>query len=69
MYYYTLLEKHKCDIYEKWNIMNSVIGRARDKTSISDTFIIDDTRENKATYFKLIMCLYIHTYMHTYIHM
>ena len=31
MYYYTLLEKHKGDIRKTWNIMNSVIGRVRDK--------------------------------------
>ena len=58
MYYYTLLEKHKGDIRNTWNIMNSVIGRARDKTSISDTFIINDKRENSEKIISNSFCDY-----------
>ena len=34
MYYYTLLEKHKCGIYKTLNIRNSVIGRAQDDKTV-----------------------------------
>ena len=45
-YYRNLLEKHQSDIRKTWNIMNSVIGRTRDKSSIPDTFMINNKSES-----------------------
>ena len=43
-YYRNLLEKHQSDIRKTWNIMNSVIGRTRDKSSILNTFMINNKK-------------------------
>ena len=45
-YYRNLLEKHQSYIRKTWNIMNSVIGRTRDKSSIPDTFMINNKSES-----------------------
>ncbi len=44
-YYHGLLETHKNDIRKTWNIMNSIIGRTRNKTSIPSTFIVNGREE------------------------
>ncbi len=40
-----MLETHKNDIRKTWNIMNSIIGRTRNKTSIPSTFIVNGREE------------------------
>lgn len=57
-YYHDLLEKHKCDIRKTWCVMNSIIGRTRDKSSISSTFIINDKREDNEQIISDSFCKY-----------
>ena len=45
-YYRDLLEQHRSDIRKTWNIINSLIGRTRNKSSIPDTFMINNKRES-----------------------
>ena len=40
-YYDNLLTKYKHDIKKTWKVLNTIIGRTNDKTSIPDNFIID----------------------------
>ena len=44
-YYTKLLDKHKCDIRKTWKTINSIIGRTRDKSSLSDIFVVNGKRE------------------------
>ena len=49
-YYGNLLTEYKYDIRKTWKILNTIIGRTHNKTSISDNCIINDsssTDQNK----------------------
>ncbi len=43
IYYHNLLHEHRHNIRKTWGILNSLIGRSNDKTSISETFNIDNS--------------------------
>ena len=43
-YYKNLIEKYQSDIRKTWRVLNSITGRIHDKSSISDTFIINDKK-------------------------
>ena len=49
IYYKNLLNEYGNDIRKTWKVLNSVIGRAHDKSSISDTFVVNDKRETDKT--------------------
>ena len=57
-YYRNLLNKHKYDIRKTWKVMNTIIGRTRDKTSIPSTFIIDGVEEANANKIGNAFCDY-----------
>ncbi len=40
-YYAKKLDEYKNDVSKTWKILNEVIGKSNDKTSISDTFIVN----------------------------
>ena len=42
IYNHNLLYEHRHNIRKTWGVLNSLIGRINDKTSISETFKIDD---------------------------
>ncbi len=46
LYYANLLHKYGNDIRKTWQVLNSLIGRSNDKSSLPDTFIVDGNREN-----------------------
>ena len=39
--YYNLLSKYNKNIHKTWQILNNITGRLRDKTGISDTFVVN----------------------------
>ena len=43
-YYKQLLQKYSTDILKTWKVLNSIIGRTNDKSCISDTFIVDNSK-------------------------
>ena len=57
-YYRDLLEKHRSDIRKTWNITNSVIGRTRNKSSIPDTFMINNKSESNKQIIADSFCQY-----------
>ena len=57
-YYRDLLEQHRSDIRKTWNIMNSVIGRTRNKSSIPDTFMINNKIESNKQIIAHSFCQY-----------
>ena len=57
-YYRDLLEQHRSDIRKTWNIMNSVIYRTRNKSSIPDTFMINNKRESNKEIIADSFCQY-----------
>jgi len=50
IYYGNLFQQYKSDIKKTWSTLNEILNRKNDKTSISDSFKIDNTIENDPTY-------------------
>ena len=49
-YFTDLLQNYANDIRKTWRVLNSITGRKNDKSTISDTFIVDGKKEtNKET--------------------
>ena len=48
-YYRQLLKEYKTDIIKTWNVINNLVGRSNDKSSISETLQINnkDTTDPK----------------------
>ncbi len=44
-YYRDLLHVYSHDIRKSWRVLNTLIGRTNDKSSISDTFIVNNKRK------------------------
>ena len=44
-YYQIILNEYRYDIRKTWKVMNSIIGRTQDKSSISEKFIINGRTE------------------------
>ncbi len=57
-YYRNLLETHKNDIRKTWKIMNSIIGRTKNKSSLSSTFIVNDKEETNTSIIANSFCEY-----------
>ena len=45
-YYKTLLEENKHDLKKTWEIINTIIGKVHDKSSLPDTFRVGEKLEN-----------------------
>jgi hypothetical protein len=46
MHYANLFHEYGNDIRKTWRVLNSLIGRSNDKSSMSDTFVIDGQKVN-----------------------
>ena len=44
-YYAMLLHKYDGDIRKQWKVLNSIVGRTKDKSRVSDTFLIEGKKE------------------------
>jgi hypothetical protein len=44
-YYKQLLEQYRNNIRKTWGVINTLIGKTRDKTGITDTFVINGKKE------------------------
>lgn len=44
-YYADLLQQYKNDIRKTWNVLNNLVCRRQDKSTISDTFLVDGNKE------------------------
>ena len=43
-YYKDLFSEYSNDIRKSWRVLNSLIGRANEKTSLSESFVVNDKR-------------------------
>jgi len=50
IYYGNLFQQYKVNIKKTWSTLNEILNRKNDKTSISNSFKIDNTIENDPTY-------------------
>ena len=50
IYYGNLFQQYKSNIKKTWSTLNEILNRKNDKTSISNSFKIDNTIENDPTY-------------------
>ncbi len=57
-YYRNLLTTHKNDMRKTWKIMNSIIGRTKNKDSLSSTFIVKDSEETNENIIANSFCEY-----------
>jgi hypothetical protein len=57
-YYSELLDKYKDDICKTWKVINSINGSKNDKSSISDTFIVDGISETNSVKIANGFCRY-----------
>jgi len=57
-YFGNLLNEYKHDIRKTWNVLNTIIGRNNDKSSISDNFIIDNISINDPSKIADCFCHY-----------
>jgi len=57
-YYRTLLERYKNYIRKTGGVVNSLIGRTKNKSTIADKFIIDDNDENDPDVITNSLCKY-----------
>jgi hypothetical protein len=65
-YYTKLLDKHKFDIRKTWNTIISIIGRTRDKSFLSDIFVVNGKRETDTIKIANSFCEYFTNVGKTY---
>ena len=57
-HYEDLLNKHENDIRKTLRVLNNIAGRSHDKTTISDTFIVNGDQVNNKTVIANEFCSY-----------
>jgi hypothetical protein len=57
-YYTQLLTDYEHDIRKTWKVLNTIIGKTSDKSTISDTFIVNGNKETDKTIIANEFCNY-----------